>query len=238
MAGAGSIRSVELVTAAGQLLKVNERSSHSDLLWGLRGRWREFGIVTAIEFALDPVKEIFGGQVAYPVAQAKDVFNAYIQWVKTVPEELTSVLRIMHFPPNPAIPPLLRGKSVIQVLASYNGEAQEGEALLQPMRTAGTPLFDTFARIPYEQIATISNDPPEAPPLFYHTESGAFQDLSSNDVEALVDIAGDLADGIRLIELRRWVACLLVSPRMPCRLACGWRNFTWVWWQPPPAPFT
>jgi len=200
--GAGSIRSAELVTADGHLLQVNE-NSHPDLLWGLRGGGGNFGIVTALEFALYPVNEIFGGQVVYPIAQGKDVLNAYVQWVKTVPDELTSALRIMHFPPIPALPAALRGKSVILVMACYNGEAREGEALLQSMRTVGTPLLDTFAQIPYSQVATISNDPPEAPPVFFHTESAALQDLSQGDIEMLVDIAGNPASGIRLVEMRQ-----------------------------------
>lgn len=76
--GAGSIRSVELVTADGDLLRVDE-NSHPDLLWGLRGGGGNFGIVTALECTLYPVNEIFGGQVVYPIAQGKDVLNAYVQ---------------------------------------------------------------------------------------------------------------------------------------------------------------
>ncbi len=159
--GAGSIRSLELVTADGQLLQVDE-NSHPDLLWGLRGGGGNFGIVTALECSLYPVREIFGGQVVYPIAQGKEVLNTYAQWVKTVPDELTSAMRIMHFPSIPAIPPTLRGMSVIIIMACYNGEEKAGEALLHPMRTLGTPLLDTFAQIPYAQVATISNDPPEA----------------------------------------------------------------------------
>lgn len=199
--GAASIRSAELVTADGDLLQVNEKN-HPDLLWGLRGGGGNFGIVTALECALYPVDKVFGGQVVYPIAQGKDVLKDYMKWVKTTPDELTSAVRIMQFPSIPAIPPTLRGMSAIVIMACYNGEKETGEALLQPIRTVGTPLLDTFAKIPYSQIATISNDPPEAPPFFFHTESGAFQDLSPNDIETLVDLAGDPTSGIRLVEIR------------------------------------
>lgn len=199
--GASSIRSVELVTAAGELLQVNE-NSHPDLFWGLRGSGGNFGIITSLECSLYPVREIFGGQVVYPIAQGKEVLQTYLQWIKTVPDELTSVVRIMHFPDIPAIPPVLRGRSTIICLASYNGTEEEGEALLQPLRTLGEPLLDTFAQIPYSQVATISNDPVEAPPFFLHTESGALQELEKGEIATIVDLAGDPTSGLRLVELR------------------------------------
>ncbi|HEV2654108.1 MAG TPA: FAD-dependent oxidoreductase, partial [Ktedonobacteraceae bacterium] len=118
--GAGSIRSVELVTVDGDLLQVTEQT-HPDLLWGLRGGGGNFGIVTSLDCALYPVKDVFGGQVVYPIAQGIEVLNAYLEWVKTVPDELTSALRIMHFPPTPDLPPQLRGTSAIIVMACYNG---------------------------------------------------------------------------------------------------------------------
>lgn len=199
--GAASIRSAELVTADGQLLQVDEKSS-PELLWGLRGAGTNFGVVTALEFALYPVETIFAGQAVYPLAQGKDVLRAYTDWVKTLPDELTSALRIMSFPPIPAIPPMLRGQAVVVVMACYNGDQQEAETMLQPMRRLGTPLLDTFARIPYAQVATIANDPSQAPPFFFQTESVALHDLSPDATESIVDLASDSESGIRMVELR------------------------------------
>jgi FAD/FMN-containing dehydrogenase len=95
--GAKSIRWLEVVTVDGRVLYVNE-TSHPDLFWGLRGGSGNFGIVTSLELALYPVKEVFGGQAIYSVTDGKRVLNAYLEWVKTVPDELTSALRVMHFP--------------------------------------------------------------------------------------------------------------------------------------------
>lgn len=210
-AGAGSIRSAEVVTADGRLLQVNEQS-HPDLLWGLRGGGGNFGIVTALEIALYPVREVFGGMVAYPINQGQEILNMYMQWVKTVPDELTSAVRIMHFPPSPALPPALRGQSLIIIMACYNGPESEGETLLRPIRTAGTPRLDTFAQLPYSQVATISSDPLEAPPLFFSAESGAFEDLSPTDIETLLKATSNPASGVRLIELRHLGGALLRQP--------------------------
>ena len=128
-AAAGSLRSAELVTADGRLLQVNDHS-HADLFWGLRGGGGNFGIVTSFEFDLYPVKEIFGGFVAYPLAQGKQALSAYAQWTKTVPDTLTSAVRLVHYPPAPAIPEPLRGASAIVIMACCTGSTAEGEALV------------------------------------------------------------------------------------------------------------
>jgi FAD/FMN-containing dehydrogenase len=160
--GSGSIRSLEVVTVDGQVLQVHE-TSHPDLFWGLRGGGGNFGIVTSLELTLYPVKEVFGGQVLYPVADGKRVINEYLEWVKTVPDELTSMLRIMHYPPVPEVAEVLHGKPVISILACYNGPASTAETVLRPIRTLVTPILDTFASMPYSRIATIANDAVEPP---------------------------------------------------------------------------
>jgi FAD binding domain/Berberine and berberine like len=222
--GAGSIRALELVTADGDLLQVDEQT-HPDLLWGLRGGGGNFGIVTSLACALYPVKDVFGGQVVYPMAQGKEVLNAYLEWVQTVPDELTSALRLMHFPPTPDLPPQLRGTSAIVVMACYNGERAQGEALLSPVRTLGRALLDTFALIPYSQVATIANDPDDAPPLFMYSESGAFQAFSPGDRETLLGIAGNPASGISLLEIRQLGGALARQPEEAMAFNCRQANF-------------
>jgi len=222
--GAASIRSVELVTADGKLLHIDE-STHPDLLWGLRGAGGNFGIVTELECALYPVNEIFAGQVVYPIEQGKEVLNAYLQWTETVPDELTSALRITHFPTSPDLPPQLRGTSAILIMACYNGETTEGETWLSPMRTLGTALLDTFARIPYSQVATIANDPDDAPPLFLYNESGAFQGFAPNDIDTLLAIAGDPASGIFDAEIRQLGGALARQPEDAMAFNCRSANF-------------
>ena len=221
---AASLRSVELVTADGKLLQADE-SNHPDLLWGLRGGGGNFGIVTSLECALYPVKDIFAGQVVYSIEQRKEILNAYLKWTETVPDNLTSALRITHFPTSPDLPPPIRGKSAMLIMACYNGEDTEGKALLSPMRSLGTVLLDTFARIPYSQVATIANDPDDAPPLFLYNESGAFQTFASKDIDALVAIAGNRGSGIFQTEIRHLGGALARQPEDAMAFNCRYANF-------------
>jgi FAD/FMN-containing dehydrogenase len=222
-AAAGSLRSAELVTADGRLLQVSDHD-HADLFWGLRGGGGNFGIVTSLEFDLYPVKEIFGGFLVYPLAQGKQALSACAQWTKTAPDTLTSAVRLVHFPPAPAIPEPLRGASVIVIMACYTGSAAEGEALVKPLRSIGTPLLDTFRPMPYAQIETIANDPPEAPPLFTFINGGGLREMSSDVIDALLRIAGDRAAGIFMVEARHAGGALARQPKdaMPFNFRSPW----------------
>ena len=61
-----SVIAVELVTADGQLVRA-DRDTEPDLFWAVRGGGGSFGIVTAIEFALYPVAEVYAGILFLPV---------------------------------------------------------------------------------------------------------------------------------------------------------------------------
>jgi FAD/FMN-containing dehydrogenase len=222
-AAAGSLRSAELVTADGRLLQVNDQN-HPDLFWGIRGGGGNFGVVTAFEFDLYPVKEIFGGFVAYPQAQGRQALSAYAQWTRTVPDTLTSAVRLVHYPPAPVIPEPLRGASAVVIMACYTGSTAQGEALTAPLRSIGTPLLDTFRPMPYAEIATLANDPPEAPPLFTTGHGGGLRDLSPDVIDAVLRIAGDRAAGIFVVEARHAGGALARQPEdaMPFGFRSPW----------------
>lgn len=221
---AHSVRAMEVVTADGRLLYVNEKS-HPDLFWGLCGGSGNFGVVTAIGFALYPVKHVFGGSVFYSIETAKKVFSEYLQWIHTIPETLTSCVRLMHFPPSPLLPPMLRGKSFIIVLGCFNGIEAEGASLFEPMRTVGTPLLDTFAQIPYTQIATIANDSVEAPPVACASHCALLKDVTPDTINALVNVASDRDSGLFMVELRHISGAPSRVPENAYAVTIGDANF-------------
>ena len=65
-------------------------SSHPDLFWALRGGGGNFGVVTALEFQLYPVSQLYGGELFFPIERAQDVLDAYSRLIDRAPEELTS----------------------------------------------------------------------------------------------------------------------------------------------------
>ena len=61
-----AVTALELVTADGELVRA-DAEHHPDLFWALRGGGGNFGVVTAIEFAVHPVDELYAGAHVLPV---------------------------------------------------------------------------------------------------------------------------------------------------------------------------
>ena len=120
---------------------------------------KNYGIVTALEFNLFPLTEVYAGILWFPVDRAAEVLKAWRAWTEELPDELTSVGRILQFPPIPELPEPIRGQSFVVVQAIYSGaDPAEGERLVAPMRALG-PVLDTVARTPIRELSKLHMDP-------------------------------------------------------------------------------
>jgi FAD/FMN-containing dehydrogenase len=155
--GANQVTAIELVTADGELKRV-DRDQDPDLFWALRGGGGSFAVVTAIEFNLFPYEHVYAGILWFPVERATEILTAWRAWTDTVPDELTSVGRIMQFPPLPFIPEPMRGKSFVIVEAIYAGDPVDGEHWVAPLRELG-PALDTVTTIPVAELSRLHMDP-------------------------------------------------------------------------------
>lgn len=181
---ADNVNYFELVTPTGDLLRVSD-TENSDLFWGLRGGGGSLGIVTRMEIRLYPVTTVYGGNLFYPIEQAKEVIAHYRAWVPAVPDELTSSVVLMNYPPIPDVPDFLRGQSFVIVRGCYCGSVAQGEALLDYWRNWRAPLIDDFKPMPFSQVAMISNDPVE--PMAALTSTAWLRDLSDEAIEIMVN---------------------------------------------------
>jgi FAD binding domain/Berberine and berberine like len=162
---ADSLLDVELVTGDGALIHANA-SENSDLFWGLRGGGGNFGVVTSLEFKLFPVSTVYGGNLYYPAEMAREVMARYRDWVATLPDEMTTSIVVMNYPSMPQLPPALSGKSFVIVRGCFTGPVELGEKLIEAWRSWRTPAIDEFKTMPFSQVASISNDPPNPMPVF------------------------------------------------------------------------
>ena len=86
-----SVRSFELVTAGGEVLRVSAEEN-PDLFWGLRGGGGNFGVVTEFEFDLHPLRgPMLTAEVDAPLDAAVDVLRAWRDFCLAAPRSLTGL---------------------------------------------------------------------------------------------------------------------------------------------------
>jgi FAD/FMN-containing dehydrogenase len=153
-----SVLAIEVVTPDGRFRRVDARHD-ADLFWAMRGGGGNFGIVTAIEIQLYPIAEVYAGVLFFPWERSSEVLQAWREWTETVPDEVTSVGRILQIPPIEEVPEFLRGQNFVVVEATILGDQAFGDAQMAPLRALG-PIIDTFAMQPPVGISELHMDPP------------------------------------------------------------------------------
>jgi berberine-like enzyme len=117
-----------------------------------------------------------------------------------VPDELTSVGRILRLPPIPDIPVPLRGRSFVVVQAIYIGDEDAGAELIRPLRDLG-PEMDTVQTIPIAALSHLHMDPEHPVPGM--ADGLLLADLPAEAVDALVAVEGpDSGSPLLSVEVR------------------------------------
>jgi len=194
--GANQVTAVELVTADGRLVRA-DAETNADLFWAVRGGGGNFGVVTALEFNLFPITEVYAGILWFPIDRAAEILNEWRAWTDGQPEEMTSVGRLLQFPPIPEIPEPVRGQSFVVVQAIFLGDEAEGKALLAPLRALG-PVLDTVTTIPITELSRLHMDPEGPAPGA--GDGGMLAEVDAELVDTLVDLT--VGSPLLSVELR------------------------------------
>jgi FAD/FMN-containing dehydrogenase len=182
-----ALTAVEIVTADGELRRI-DHDNDTDLFWAVRGGGGNYGVVTALEFELFPVPELYAGALFFPYERASEVMHAWHEFVSAgLPDEITTVGRVVQVPPLPEIPEILRGKSFTILQAAYLGGEAEGAELIRPLTELG-PEMNTFGMVEPAALGYLAMDPDA--PLPYVGSSRMISDVSSAGIDAFVNTAG------------------------------------------------
>ncbi len=180
------VTALDVIVPSGQRVEVTD-SSCPQLFWAMRGGGGSFGIVVEMEFALFPLREVYAGALLWPAERAGEVLRRWRDVAERFPDDVTSIGRLVHFPPFPTVPEPLRGRRMVLVeAASLLGE-EETAALLQPLRDLG-PEMDTFATSPAEVLMTLHGDPPEPVPGM--GGGTMLAELPDAAIDAVLELAG------------------------------------------------
>lgn len=209
---ADHVRGLEVVTADGRLRQISA-DTDSDLFWALRGGRDNFGVVTGMEIDLMPITTLYGGGLFFASESAAAIFETYVRWTATVPDEMSSSLALISFPDVPALPEPLRGRHVVHVRIAYAGDdLGAGESLVAPLRAVG-PVIDTLGELPYTAAGSIHNDP--VGPGTFESGTAMLGELDATAVRAILDLAGPHAPVPHVVELRHLGGRLAHAPAVP-----------------------
>ena len=200
---ANSVTAAELVTPGGDLVRA-DADHEPDLFWAVRGGG--IGVVTALEMRLYPVRDLYAGDLFFPIQRAAEVLHAWRDWTATVPDEITSIGHLVRLPPLPQLPEPLRGRAFAMIEAAYLGDAGTGTELTQPLRRLG-PELDTFATIPPTALGQLNMDPDQPVPA--RADGALLADFPAAAIDALVGLAGpDTGTLLASVEVRHLGAAL------------------------------
>jgi FAD/FMN-containing dehydrogenase len=157
-----NVRAIELVTAEGRLIRT-DHENHPHLFWALRGGGGSFGVVTAIEVELFPFTEIYAGMLAFPIERASEVLQTWNDLLPSLPDEMTTVGRMLRVPPLEEIPEFVRGRELAVVETFFLGDEADGRRLVQPIRDLG-PEIDTVTTMATKDLIHVHMDPPHPVP--------------------------------------------------------------------------
>ncbi|MGW3892074.1 FAD-binding oxidoreductase [Micromonospora chokoriensis] len=197
---ADHVHLIDVVTADGKLRTVTA-TDEPELFWALRGGKGNFGVVTAMEFALVPVSRIYGGGLFFPGERAADVLKAWGRWTADVPDEVTSSVALLQLPPVPEVPEPLRGRLVAHIRIAYVGTAEDGERLIAPLRAIAPTLVDSVTEMPYRAVGSIHADPPT--PIPFVDRSALLREFTPKLVDTIIAQAGpDTGSPLTVLEIR------------------------------------
>ncbi|HZW59354.1 MAG TPA: FAD-binding oxidoreductase, partial [Woeseiaceae bacterium] len=172
-----NLRGAEIVTADGRVRRISA-AEEPDLFWAIRGGGGNFGVVTEFEYELHPFdRNIYSGNIAWPVAQAKDVLEFYGEWYQGLSDEL-------YVGPNMVTMPDGTGAIVMEVV--YNGDPAAAEKEIAPLRAIGTPL-DDGVRLQDYMVMQTQEDAAFSHGVRSYIKSGMVQEITQQLVDAMVE---------------------------------------------------
>ena len=204
-----SLIGAEVVTADGQLVRA-DRENEPDLFWALRGGGGNFGVVTALEFELYAVPELYAGMLTWPWERTADVLRAWREWASALPNDMSTWARILQVPPLPDIPEPVRGRQLVVVEAAYLGAEEPGVDLLRPLRELA-PELDTFAAVPPAALGHLHMDPED--PVPFAMSGQLLDELPPAAIDTIVEAVGpDSRSPLLSLELRLLGGALTEAP--------------------------
>jgi FAD/FMN-containing dehydrogenase len=178
----------DVVTADGELVRASA-DENAELFWGLRGGGGNFGIVTEFEFQLHPVgPTVLAGPIFWHMADSPEVLRFYRDWIAEAPDELMTIVTHRKAPAAAFVPEELHGAPVVGITCCYTGPIEDGEAVIKPLRSFGSPVLDLCRPKHYLEHQSMF-DPSFPPGWWYYMRACDVAELTDDVIDITVEHA-------------------------------------------------
>jgi FAD/FMN-containing dehydrogenase len=181
-----SLRALELVTAAGKVLRVND-SSHAELFWALRGGGGNFGVVTEFEFEAHPLPQtLYVALTLHAADRAAPMLHKWRKMALNSGDQLMWPTFLRVAPPLRWIPKDIVGKPVVLSMIEWLGEVDEGEHQVNRILREIEPDVTQAGPMPFLMLQSLIDDI-SAHGVMAYTKAGFFGSLSDELLDVLIE---------------------------------------------------
>jgi FAD/FMN-containing dehydrogenase len=174
-----NLRSVELVTAAGDFVRASE-DENADLFWAVRGGGGNFGVATSFEFRVHPIGPVVaGGLIAHQIQSARDLLRLFRDITASLPDEHTIAGALIHAPDG-------SGTKLAAMVTCHCGPLAAGEKAMQPLKRLGSAAMDALGAMPYCEINRMLDAAYPKGALNYW-KSSFLSRLSDDAIDTMID---------------------------------------------------
>jgi hypothetical protein len=179
-ASCDNLLSAQVVASDGRVLTAD--SEHNpDLFWALRGAGANFGITTSFECRLHPIGPVTGGDIHYPVRDARMVLRFFRELMDEAPDAFQATLN------------LTPGERGVFVSLCHVGSENEVERTLRSLRGLARPTQEFVKRQEFAALAerpAATNPANTSPPAFRGIQTVYRDRLSDDVIDIIVDRLG------------------------------------------------
>jgi FAD/FMN-containing dehydrogenase len=173
-----NVMAVDIVTADGQLRHAS-KEENPDLYWGVRGGGGNFGVVTNFDFRLHPMQRtVVGGDILFPLAEARDVLKFYAEYYDSMPDELYADVGLISSAGGQG--------DFILIHLCYSGPENEASKWVEPVRNAGTAVVDGIKAIDYVALQQLWDETDPRATASY-MKAGFVTRITDELIDALID---------------------------------------------------
>jgi FAD/FMN-containing dehydrogenase len=135
-----SLVAVEGITVDGEFVRASAEEN-PELFWGLKGGGGNFIVATSFEYDVHEFgPTVLSGALMYVGKEVPAALHFWRDFMVDAPDEVGAMATLQRA--NHLFPDELRGEIVLGISLVYSGSVEDGERVLEPLRTFGKPFAD------------------------------------------------------------------------------------------------